>query len=223
MGSYNVSVYCQLNTTKISTLVIRNNNFFKNYVFFSIIFRLGGLDLSRHGLDRDSRSRRFSKVDLDLMDILDGFQKLVSTWRTFSTAQKTKSQHGLCPKISIFVKISIETLDLDTFKSWSQRDGQSRRFSKVSLDTKDVLDLDLDWSRPSRPPSLIIFYVCRTWFVYCHKNMYSLSCKIYSSVLIISSIITVLWMLFLWLSNCSLNEKHLLQIKHPKFFILYHQ
>ncbi len=28
----------------------------------------GGLDLSQHGLDR-----RFSKIDLDMMDILDGF------------------------------------------------------------------------------------------------------------------------------------------------------
>ena len=35
--------------------------------------------MSQRGLDRDSRSRRFSKVDLDMMDNLDGFQKLVST------------------------------------------------------------------------------------------------------------------------------------------------
>jgi hypothetical protein len=117
-------------------------------------FRLGGLDLSQHGLDRDSWSRRFSKVDLDMMDILNGFQKLVLTWRTFSIVQKTKSRHGLCPKISFFVEISIETLDLDTFKSWSQHDGHSWRFSKVSLDMKDVLDLDLDWSRLLRPPTL---------------------------------------------------------------------
>ncbi len=34
--------------------------------------------MSRRGIDRDSRSRRFSKVDLDMMDNLDGFQKLVS-------------------------------------------------------------------------------------------------------------------------------------------------
>jgi hypothetical protein len=35
--------------------------------------------LSRRGLDRDSRSRGFSKVDLDMVDNLDAFQKLVST------------------------------------------------------------------------------------------------------------------------------------------------
>ncbi len=45
----------------------------------SIIPNLGGLDLSRRGLDRDSWSWRFSKVDLDMMDNLDAFQKLVST------------------------------------------------------------------------------------------------------------------------------------------------
>ncbi len=115
----------------------------------------GGLDLSRHGLNRDSRSRRFSKVDLGMMDILDGFQKLVSTWKTFSTVQKTKSWQGLSSKISIFFEISMETLDLDTFKSWSRHDGHSRRFSKVSLDMKDILNLDLNWSRLSRPPGLL--------------------------------------------------------------------
>ncbi len=35
--------------------------------------------MSRRGIDRDSLSRRFSKVDLDMMDNLDVFQKLVST------------------------------------------------------------------------------------------------------------------------------------------------
>ncbi len=39
---------------------------------------LGGLDLSRRGLDRDSRSRRQKSISLDVMDNLDGFQKLVS-------------------------------------------------------------------------------------------------------------------------------------------------
>ena len=39
--------------------------------------RLKNLDFKN--LDRDKK-----KVDLDMMDILDGFQKLVSTRRTFS-------------------------------------------------------------------------------------------------------------------------------------------
>ncbi len=41
--------------------------------------KLGGLDLSRRGLNRDSRSRRQKSISLDVMDNLDGFQKLVST------------------------------------------------------------------------------------------------------------------------------------------------
>ncbi len=44
----------------------------------------GGLDLSRRGLDRDSRSRCQKSISLDVMDNLDGFQKLVSTRRTIS-------------------------------------------------------------------------------------------------------------------------------------------
>ncbi len=36
-------------------------------------------------------------------------------------------------------------------KSQSRPSRKSRRFSKVSLDTKDVLDLDLDWSRRRDP------------------------------------------------------------------------
>jgi hypothetical protein len=58
--------------------------------------------------------------------------------------------------------VSIETLDLDTFKSWSRpsrksRQRKSRQFEKWCLDTSRSLDLDLDWSRQSRPPSLGIW------------------------------------------------------------------
>ncbi len=35
-------------------------------------------------LDFKNLNREKKKVDLDMMDILDGFQKLVSTWRTIS-------------------------------------------------------------------------------------------------------------------------------------------
>ena len=44
-----------------------------------IISKLGGLDLSRRGLDRDSRSRHRKKVSLDSRENLDSFKKLVST------------------------------------------------------------------------------------------------------------------------------------------------
>jgi hypothetical protein len=44
-----------------------------------IFFKHGGLNLSRRGLNRDSWSRRQKSISLDVMDNLDGFQKLVST------------------------------------------------------------------------------------------------------------------------------------------------
>ncbi len=45
---------------------------------------LGGLNLSRSCLDRDSRSRHRKKVSLDGRENLDTEKKLVSTPRTFS-------------------------------------------------------------------------------------------------------------------------------------------
>jgi hypothetical protein len=80
---------------------------------------LGGLDLSRLGLDRHSRSRQFEKVDLDVTDNLDTLKKLVSTLRTFSTVQKPSLKsldYSKNRDFSIFVEISIETLDLDSLK-----------------------------------------------------------------------------------------------------------
>ncbi len=44
-----------------------------------VVFNLGGLDLSRRGLDRDSRSWHQKKVSLDGRENLDSFKKLVST------------------------------------------------------------------------------------------------------------------------------------------------
>jgi hypothetical protein len=45
----------------------------------SLIPKPGGLDLSRRGLNRDSRSRHQKKVSLDGRENLDSFKKLVST------------------------------------------------------------------------------------------------------------------------------------------------
>ncbi len=73
------------------------------------------------------------KVDLDSGENLDRFLKLILTVETsldsskneVSTVQKTKSRHGLCTKILIFVEISIKTLDLDTFESRSRLSRKS--------------------------------------------------------------------------------------------------
>ena len=70
-----------------------------------------------------SRSRHQKKVSLDRRENLDKFKKLVSTLRTFSTVQKMKSRHGLCPKVSIFVKVSIEISISTPKKCQSRRDG----------------------------------------------------------------------------------------------------
>ncbi len=47
--------------------------------WFSFKTKVGGLDLSRRGLDRDSQSRHQKKVSLDGRENFDSFKKLVST------------------------------------------------------------------------------------------------------------------------------------------------
>ncbi len=47
--------------------------------WFCDFFNLGGLDLSRSCLDRDSRSRHWQRAGLDSQENLDTFKKLVST------------------------------------------------------------------------------------------------------------------------------------------------
>ncbi len=48
------------------------------FSFYELI-NLGGLNLSRRGLDRDSQSRHQKKVSLDGRENLNSFKKLVST------------------------------------------------------------------------------------------------------------------------------------------------
>jgi len=63
-------------------------------------------------------------------------------------------------KINLDWKISILKILTEKKKSWSRRDRKSRHLKNVSLNTKDVLDLDLDWSRLSRPPRLGNYLFC---------------------------------------------------------------
>ena len=58
---------------------LSSGNDWKLKVFLSINHKVGGLDLSRRGLDRDSRSRHQKKVSLDGQKNLDSFKQLVST------------------------------------------------------------------------------------------------------------------------------------------------
>ena len=50
-----------------------------SFTVLRILIKVGGLDLSRRGLDRDSRSRHRKKVSLDGRENLDSLKKLVST------------------------------------------------------------------------------------------------------------------------------------------------
>ncbi len=92
------------------------------------------LDKSRLRLDKSQKSRQKS-------------------WRVSTILTKISTRQSLDWKISI-LKISTEKK-----KSWSRPSRKSRQFKKVSLDTKDVLDLDLDWSRLSRPPTLVLSFL----------------------------------------------------------------
>ncbi len=78
--------------------------------------------INLESLDLSRRSRFVSTISICLND-LDKY------------LDKDKSR----PK-----NLNFKNLDREKKKSWSQRNGYSRRFSKVSLDTKDDLDLDLD-------------------------------------------------------------------------------
>jgi hypothetical protein len=66
--------------------------------------------------------------------------RLDKSWRVLTISTKISMRQSLDWKVSI-LKILTEKK-----KSW--------HFKKVGLDTKDILNLDLDWSRLSRPPVL---------------------------------------------------------------------
>ena len=118
---------------------------------------------------------KFSDLDefLDLDREVHGFlyflveisRQILTASRQISTASRQIS--------TISTKISTEKK-----KSWSWHDGHSRRFSKVSLDAMDVLDLD--WSRTLRPPGLhvilclILPYSFKTYF---KESTYCLTSK----------------------------------------------
>ncbi len=104
--------------------LLRFDGYHKTYSFLRLNpdkFKGGGLDLSRSCLDR------VQKPSLDNLDY-------------------PKNWH-----FSIFVEISIESLDLDSRDfSW--------QFEKRHLNMSRNLDLDLDCSRLSRPPGLYKLY-----------------------------------------------------------------
>ncbi len=225
---------------------------------------LGGLNLSRRGLNRDSRSWRHQRVSLDSRENLDSVKKCVSTvqkswsrsrlldfvstsmsrpksldqdweihrdlkilacldslswsqlrsaWifvfshRDFSIRQDFSSfQTQKALTMSRFLNKSQKSwrvlTNLDNLnesksrlnnhdfknhnwgkKSWSRPSRKSWQFKKVSLDTKDALDLNLDWSRLPRPPCLLmnkklIYFLLFLTFLYWSKTIIFISGQI---------------------------------------------
>jgi hypothetical protein len=96
--------------------------------------KLAGLDLYRRGLDRDSWSQQLQKASLKSRENLNTFKEIVSTveksWRI------SMSLDNLNAAKSQLKSLDFKNLNQD-WKSWN-------------------LDLDLHWSRLSRPPSLTV-------------------------------------------------------------------
>jgi hypothetical protein len=108
-----------------------------------------------------------------ILTISTRLDKSLQSRRVSTILTKISTRQSLDWKISI-LKISTEKkkkLISTVEKSW--------QFKKVSLDTKDVLDLDLDWSRLSRPPGLLSisfwflqFYISEKIRNYFHLNIF---------------------------------------------------
>ena len=134
------------------------------FSFYCVSFRLGGLDLSRHALDRESRSLQFEKGHLDSQDFLDSLKNNILTVKIFLTVWKMTSWQ-------ISTKSMLQSLDLSKFFSlsrlrlliltfqklttWLSR--KSWQFENGHLNMLRHLNLDLDCSRLLRPPSLVSF------------------------------------------------------------------
>ena len=82
IAKYLISDHNLLQLNQRLNILLLISSFFKNSFLSQVIevlCKVGGLDLSRRGLDRDSRSRHRKKVSLDGRENLDSFKKLVST------------------------------------------------------------------------------------------------------------------------------------------------
>jgi hypothetical protein len=71
---------------------------------------------------------------LDLDTFKSWSRQVLKTGLDCRDEVSTKSRHGLCPKVSIFVKVSIETLDLDAKKVSVSTVEKFSTVSKTGLD-----------------------------------------------------------------------------------------
>jgi hypothetical protein len=114
------------------------------------------LDREIHRDLKISRSRSawifvFSRQDFSIRHDFSSFSDSKGL-DNVEISQKILTKISMCQSLNW--KVSILKISTKKKKRWSWHDGHSRRFSKVSLNTKDVLNLDIDWSRLSRPPCL---------------------------------------------------------------------
>ncbi len=136
--------------------------FCKKNFFLSV----GGLDLSWHAFDRDSRSRHIKNRHLNCRENLDCSKTDISTVEKISTAQKPSLDSFNHPKnqdFSIFVKISIKISISTVQKPTSRLSRKSWQFEKGHLDVSRHLNLYLDWSQLSRLPGLLFLFFVLTW------------------------------------------------------------
>ncbi len=150
----------------------------KSWHFKKVSLDFVSTSMSRpKSLHRDREIRRDLKI-LAFLDSLFG-SRLRSAWilifscwdfsirRDFSSFSDSKGLDNVEISQQILtISTRLDNLDknLDASKSWvkslnfknldREKKNWSWHFKKVSLDTKDVLDLDLDWSRLLRPPGL---------------------------------------------------------------------
>ncbi len=100
------------------------------------------------GLDNVEISRQISTASWQILTISTRLDKSQQSRRVLTISTKISTRQSLDWKVSI-LKISTEKKNIRfrlSRKSW--------HLKKVGLDTKDNLDLDLDWSRLLRAPGL---------------------------------------------------------------------
>ncbi len=124
-------------------------NFHKSWSWLLLLIHFTNRQLSiSKNLSKMLRNlKKSQKVSTKILIISKNHGNLdLSRWsRLVSTISiKVSTQPSLNCK-------SLNFKNLDREKKWW--------FSKVSLDTKDIRDLDLDWSRLSRPPGLLFYKV----------------------------------------------------------------
>ncbi len=95
--------------------------------------KLGGLNLSWHGLDQDSQSRQFKTIVSMCWENMDTSKTLSQHVEKVLTAKKSKSLLSRYPKVSIFNKVLIETPDLDSSKPCFDMWQKPQHFQKPCL------------------------------------------------------------------------------------------